>query len=554
MSDNINGFPVPEEPETREEQYLSAIAQVTPATQIPPEPLTRVEAYLNKIVENGGGGGGGGTTNYNALENKPQINSHELSGNKSSSDLGLQAALTEAQQAAVDSGIDSTKVEQIETNKTNISLLENSFEEYEKPVFSAYAQPTNPLNSTSFKGFATPYEYHGTITSVSANCAYNVTNSAESAEFTMQILRSDFSTVVATVTMSLSKHRGYTNFDLQNPVALDGVYYFSIFTNDTNGYVNVVNSTNTNSKRSSSTPNKYRQGTTWYNNTTGYDIDIKLCQTALRVPNKIVNAIYVGKSNKCDYQDVQTAINSIYDDSAENPYIIYVNAGTYEPFTMVYTDNTRIYTVGRVRYISVIGIGDRNEIIFFDNRGNYKFSPCEIWTNGVIKNLTFIDKTDAEHHTQETDKTFAYAVHSDFGTCKTRFENCYMYSNAGAAIGIGTWQDEAIEFDNCRFVSDNDGTYGDTGHGAFFAHTATDGNNRTNQVLRMRDCIAIATGQTYGARFAVIDGYTGGTYDYELQNVGCFGNNGAEASVQAPDSDLLSSKCFNNIPAKLNKA
>ena len=120
MSDNINGFPVPEEPETREEQYLSAIAQVTPATQIPPEPLTRVEAYLNKIVENGTGGGGGGTTNYNVLENKPQINSHELSGNKSSSDLGLQPTLTTAQQAAVDSGIDSTKVQQISTNTTNI--------------------------------------------------------------------------------------------------------------------------------------------------------------------------------------------------------------------------------------------------------------------------------------------------------------------------------------------------------------------------------------------------------------------------------------------------
>ena len=124
MSDNINGFPVPEEPETREEQYLSAIAQVTPATQIPPEPLTRVEAYLNKIVENGTGGGGGGTTNYNALENKPQINSHELSGNKSSSDLGLQPTLTTAQQAAVDSGIDSTKVQQISTNTTNISSLQ----------------------------------------------------------------------------------------------------------------------------------------------------------------------------------------------------------------------------------------------------------------------------------------------------------------------------------------------------------------------------------------------------------------------------------------------
>lgn len=38
-----------------------------------------------------GGGGGGGTTNYNNLSNQPQINSVTLTGNKSSSDLGLQA-------------------------------------------------------------------------------------------------------------------------------------------------------------------------------------------------------------------------------------------------------------------------------------------------------------------------------------------------------------------------------------------------------------------------------------------------------------------------------
>ena len=40
----------------------------------------------------GQGGGGGGTTNYNALENKPQINDVTLSGNKSLSDLGIASA------------------------------------------------------------------------------------------------------------------------------------------------------------------------------------------------------------------------------------------------------------------------------------------------------------------------------------------------------------------------------------------------------------------------------------------------------------------------------
>lgn len=102
-------------------------------------------------------GGGSGTNNYNDLINKPQINSITLIGNKSLSDLGIQETISDldtirsgaaagatavqpadlatalatkqdtlssAQLAAVNSGIDSTKVAQIETNKNNISLIE----------------------------------------------------------------------------------------------------------------------------------------------------------------------------------------------------------------------------------------------------------------------------------------------------------------------------------------------------------------------------------------------------------------------------------------------
>ena len=146
MSENIpygtqNPEP-PAEPITREEQYLSAIAGVTPATDIPPVPLTRVEKYLNKIVENGGGGGGGGTSDYDQLSNRPQINNNTLTGNKTSSDLGLQDALTETQLAAVNSGITSSGLTQIETN---ISSLQAHL------VFSAnskkyYLQPEQPSN------------------------------------------------------------------------------------------------------------------------------------------------------------------------------------------------------------------------------------------------------------------------------------------------------------------------------------------------------------------------------------------------------------------------
>lgn len=74
----------------------------------------------------GGGGGGGGVSDYDALSNRPQVNSTTLTGNLSSSDLGLQGALTETQMAAVDSGITSTDVSQINTNKTNISKQQDT--------------------------------------------------------------------------------------------------------------------------------------------------------------------------------------------------------------------------------------------------------------------------------------------------------------------------------------------------------------------------------------------------------------------------------------------
>lgn len=50
------------------------------------------DILLGKSLSGGSGGGGGGTSNYNALENKPQINGTTLTGNKSLSDLGIAAA------------------------------------------------------------------------------------------------------------------------------------------------------------------------------------------------------------------------------------------------------------------------------------------------------------------------------------------------------------------------------------------------------------------------------------------------------------------------------
>ena len=69
-------------PITRQEQYLAAAAGEYSGSL--PTPITREEMYLAKIAE-----GGGGTSDYTDLENKPQINGVELSGNKTAAQLNV---------------------------------------------------------------------------------------------------------------------------------------------------------------------------------------------------------------------------------------------------------------------------------------------------------------------------------------------------------------------------------------------------------------------------------------------------------------------------------
>lgn len=52
-------MPIPDNPQTRQEMYLNAMA-TGDSSGIPESPQTREEMYLDAIVKNGSGGGGGG--------------------------------------------------------------------------------------------------------------------------------------------------------------------------------------------------------------------------------------------------------------------------------------------------------------------------------------------------------------------------------------------------------------------------------------------------------------------------------------------------------------
>ena len=88
-----------------------------------------------------------GTTDYNDLSNKPTINDVELSGNKTSSDLGLQSALTTEQLSAVNSGVTAETVAQVGTNTSNISLIDHASG---TKLFFTETEPTGTIPTGSY--------------------------------------------------------------------------------------------------------------------------------------------------------------------------------------------------------------------------------------------------------------------------------------------------------------------------------------------------------------------------------------------------------------------
>lgn len=268
-------------------------------------------------------------------------------------------------------------------------------------------------------------------------------------------------------------------------------------------------------------------------------------------PKTEIHNIYVGASDRCDFADIQSAIDSIVDDSITNRYIIYIEPGTYG---RIYTRTGKSASDERVRYISFIGLSSCEDTIIYDDKGNYDYSPGEIFITGIIKNLSFINYTTSQTKEPSSLHDYAFAMHvgafsEGTGAVYLTIENCYFFSNAGAAFGCGTMQDNTIVIRNSKFVSDNEtGCNSAVEQGAFYLHT-NPFSDTTNQNLKIYNCWIQSKSHTNGASIQERTGHIS-KLDFEICNTAIIGTNGPDLDLQSSITPTFGS--FNNLPEKLN--
>ena len=139
------------------------------------------EKAFNDLAYVGGEGSSGGTNNYNLLTNKPQINSIELSGNKSLAELGIQAKGDYATKSELASKADTSALSSYATTEAMNSALANKAD---TSALDGKANKSTTLNGYGITDAYTKAEVDGKLANkadTSALSSYATTESMNSA-------------------------------------------------------------------------------------------------------------------------------------------------------------------------------------------------------------------------------------------------------------------------------------------------------------------------------------------------------------------------------------
>lgn len=142
-------------PQSRNEEILKATID---GTSYDKEPQSRIEDLLLELKAAIEGGGGGGTTNYNNLENRPQINSHTLEGNMSFEDLGIDETPTEDSTNVVASGgVYAGLADKIDKSSSGYQTITGNPLEFESPSPQIVGMKCDIEPSQDLHGYDKPW-------------------------------------------------------------------------------------------------------------------------------------------------------------------------------------------------------------------------------------------------------------------------------------------------------------------------------------------------------------------------------------------------------------
>lgn len=197
-------------------------------------------------------------------------------------------------------------------------------------------------------------------------------------------------------------------------------------------------------------------------------------------------------SKKCD-GDVFTINGAKSLASVGDDINIFLKNGIYEEVVSFKGDYNSVILTGE----------DINNTIIRMSSGKYIDSPLVVWGKFLIENIS-IEMTIGGvggWHPSYSDSDVAntypgYALHIDGAsrnveeTAKGLVRNCYIYSEAFPAVGMGLSKNQYITFDNCEIARNctNDVYKKDNWRGAFLCHNSTEAEHVENQNLILKNC------------------------------------------------------------------
>lgn len=382
---------------------------------------------------------------------------------------------TDAQLAAMNSGIDSTKVQQISTNETNILSIQGYINDFGIVPINLFNKATitpqrfiNNSNNGALQYnadyFTSDYIDIGEYVGDSMNMTYR---------FTAAFYDSD-KTWISTAAGSA------TNISNTYSVAVPtGAKYIRVSAANTNLNVVQVGIGLTSLQYYAYSDKKI----------TKMNIE-KDRVLGLLIPQ--TNHIYVGTTRT--YTSITAALNSITDANEYNKYIIHVDKGTYEE-----TFHTK-------NYVDIVGENPYNTII------NYTSNDESDWAN---RSTIYAESYTTLENLTITTTGAKYPLHCD-GAYNVPYrvivKNCILRHNgfttispapAGTAVGLGLYHSQHIELIGCEIYGSDA-----TGVADIYCHNSADTDEAHSKYrsLRIEHCLLGEC--TYGLRLQAIESNT----------------------------------------------